>query len=497
MLVSEVLDLFRKRMGISLDGPVDNSFDSLAYHSGRVRPGGLFAALPGSRDNGARYIADALESGARVILAPIDQKSNLKSFREDITVIRVEDVRLGFALVSDAFFGEPSARLTVIGLTGTNGKTTLTYLIESMALSAGMKCGVIGTIDYRIGSKSVKAERTTPEASDLQEILHGMVEEGAEMVVMEVSSHALHQKRVDGTRFDFGLFTNLSLEHLDYHGDMETYYQAKRRLFVDWDLKASIINLDDPWGRRLASETGGEVITYGHHADCHIRQKEVKHTRDGIELVLDVPGGVLDVVSPLVGKYNVQNLVAAAAVGWRLGFPREAIRQGLSMVREIPGRFQKISEEGCPLVIVDYAHTPDALLKLVESAREITAGKLRLVFGCGGDRDRQKRPLMGMVAAENADMTVITSDNPRSEDPDKIIEAVLEGYLKVRENGYTVIPDRREAISTAISGAGVDDVVVIAGKGHEDYQLFSDRKIHFDDRVVAREVLEGMKRKKS
>ncbi len=496
MLVNELVSLLHASLPLAVEGSQEVAtfpITGLAYHSDRVVPGGLFAALPGTRDDGTRHVAEALARGARVILYPLPARHSLGPVPPDTVFLGADDVRLALALTADRFHGRPSQAMTMIGVTGTNGKTTFSYLVESMARQAGLPCGVIGTIEYRLGGRTVTADRTTPEAPDLQEILRWMVDGGARMTVMEVSSHALVQHRVDGTRFDFGLFTNLSQDHLDFHGDMERYYQAKRRFFTDFNLQASVINLDDPWGRRLAGETGGEIVTYGSLPECHVRPRELSLGEHGIKMILEVPAGILHLTSALLGGHNAQNIVAAAALGWRLGLPMAAIEEGIAALREVPGRFQRVSAPGELLVVVDYAHTPDALEKLLAAARPLTAGRLILVFGCGGDRDRQKRPLMGQAAARGADLTVITSDNPRSEEPLAIISAVEEGYRAVRADGCQVVPDRREAIFLAVRQAGAGDLVAIAGKGHEDYQILGSRKVHFDDREAAREALDQRK----
>jgi UDP-N-acetylmuramoyl-L-alanyl-D-glutamate--2,6-diaminopimelate ligase len=492
MQVNELIRMLHGAMPLSVEGAQEEAASpvaGLAYHSGRVVAGGLFAAVPGTRDDGTRHVAEALARGARMILYPLRARHGLGACPPGTVFIGVEDVRRALALAADLYYGRPSRSMTMIGVTGTNGKTTLTYLVESMTRQADLPCGVIGTIEYRLQGRAVTADRTTPEAPDLQETLRWMADGGARVVVMEISSHALVQRRVDGTRFDFGVFNNLSQDHLDFHGDMESYYQAKRRFFTDFGLQASVINLDDPWGRRLAGEAGGEIITYGSQPECHVRPREVSLGEHGIRMILEVPAGILHLTTPLLGAHNAQNITAAAALGWRMGLPAAAIEQGIAAMREVPGRFQRVSLPGEPLVVVDYAHTPDALEKLLTGARPITAGRLILVFGCGGDRDRAKRPLMGQAAARGADLSIITSDNPRSEDPQAIIASVEEGYRSVRQDACRVIADRREAIFQAIREAVPGDTVAIAGKGHEDYQILGSHKIHFDDRETAREAL--------
>ncbi len=496
MRVDELCQILRRRMSVRQEGPASSELAGVAYHSARTGPGFLFAALPGAGDDGARHVPEALARGAIAVLCAVPALEKMPPRPENVAYLGADDVRLALGLAADAFWGSPSRELTMVGLTGTNGKTTLSYLMESMAREAGMPCGVIGTIVYRLGAETRAAERTTPEAPDLQEILRWMAGRGARMAVMEVSSHALAQKRVDGTHFDFAVFTNLSQDHLDFHGDMENYYLSKKRLFTDFDLKAAIINLDDPWGRRLASEVHGEIITFGQQTECLIRPREVHMSPVGLRMDLVVPGGLLPLSSPLIGRHNVQNVLAAAAVGWRLGLAAEAIAAGIAAMRDVPGRFQKVSLPGDPLVVVDYAHTPDALAKVLDVARQLVKGRVLLVFGCGGDRDRGKRPLMGELAAKGADLTIVTSDNPRSESPEEIIQAIVDGYRKARPDGLEVVPDRREAIRLALAGAGEEDIVLIAGKGHEDYQLVGQRKLHFDDREVAREALQAWRRTK-
>ncbi len=491
MQVESLVSTLAANGTVTVRGASDRKVTGLAYDSRCVAPGDLFAALPGTRDDGLRHAAEAVERGASVILAPEPGGMTLQ-VPEGVTVVCVKDVRRALGLVSSAFHGDPSGTMKVIGITGTNGKTTLTYLVEEMLIKAGIPCGVIGTIGYRLGGESRPAHHTTPQAPDLQALLRWMADGGASAVAMEVSSHALEQHRIDGTRFAFAVFTNLSQDHLDYHGDFEAYYQAKRRLFTDFAPGASVINLDDQWGRRLAGECPGETITYGEHPDSIIRIAGSTLGRDGVRVSLELPGGRLELTSPLVAAHNVQNIVAAAALGWVMGLPLGAVADGIGRMRLVPGRMEKVSREGEPLVLVDYAHTPDALEKLVAGARPLATGRLILVFGCGGDRDRTKRPLMGAIAARGADLTFVTSDNPRSEEPEAIIEAIVEGYRSVRPDGYEVIPDRSQAIARAIGMAGPDDVVLVAGKGHETYQILGLNVVDFDDRVEARRALDAI-----
>jgi UDP-N-acetylmuramoyl-L-alanyl-D-glutamate--2,6-diaminopimelate ligase len=480
----------------------------LAYHSKSVQPGFLFAAIRGLREEGKRFVPEALSRGACSVLVdePLDHTR--------ATQVIVPDVRQALARLSCTFYGDPSSFLTLIGITGTNGKTTTSYLIESILSAAQIKAGVMGTINYRFENRITPAPTTTPESLDLQRNLHAMREAGVTHAILEVSSHALDLERVRGCHFDVVLFTNLTRDHLDYHGSMENYFQAKQSLFTEFlaesrkEKKFSVINVDDPWGKKLLSAARGSVWRYGIEERGEIWPAMMKESAEGWRARVHSPRGPLDLSSPLIGRHNLFNILAAVSVGTILGLPAQAIAAGVADLRRVPGRLERIPGGDGLRVFVDYAHTGDALARALETVRRVTAGQLILVFGCGGDRDRGKRPVMGKIAAEGSDVAVLTSDNPRSEDPLKIIEEIEKGMtetgrkkiapadlMRTRgsgENGgagYVVIPDRREAIRWAVRAARPGDVVLIAGKGHEDYQILGRDIIHFDDREEAARAL--------
>ena len=411
---------------------------------------------------------------------------------------RVGDARKALALVADRFYDYPSRKLSLVGITGTNGKTTTTHLIESVLRHAGRRVGLIGTIAYRFGGIEMEAARTTPEAPDLQALLERMVNLGADSTVMEVSSHALALHRVDGCEFDVAVFTNLTQDHLDFHGTMEAYQSAKLSLFEGLGIettkatdKAAVINLDDPAADLFLRATQAGCYTYSLERPADLLATDISIGLEGIHCRLRTPWGTRDIRSGLLGRYNLSNILASAATGLHLGASLAEVEEGILELRQVPGRCERVEEGQEFGVMVDYAHTPDALDRVLRMARECCPGRLIALFGSGGDRDRQKRPLMGAAAVRLADFTVITSDNPRSEDPLQIIQAIEEGAKKVwgQGRGYVIISDRAMAIREALSLAQRGDMVVIAGKGHETYQIVGDRTIPFDDRQVAREAL--------
>jgi UDP-N-acetylmuramoyl-L-alanyl-D-glutamate--2,6-diaminopimelate ligase len=413
--------------------------------------------------------------------------------------IVVPDARLALALLAAEFFGQPSRQMRVVGITGTNGKTTTSYLTSAMFDAAGMPCGLMGTVAYRIGGQAFEATRTTPEAPELQGFMRRMVSAGSAACVMEVSSHALALRRVDGIDFAAGVFTNLTRDHLDFHGDMESYFAAKRRLFEMLPAGApAVINVDDPRGTSLM-DVAKRPVTYAIHKAADVTPGALTYSLAGLNFAITTPAGVVQVNSKLVGKPNVYNILAAVAAAASLDVPVRAIEQGLRELPGVPGRFEVASAAGDDItVLVDYAHTDDALRNLLETARPMATRRLITVFGAGGDRDRTKRPLMGMVAARLSDVVVITSDNPRSEDPTRIIEEVKRGAdAEVRQSNAEVriVADRRDAIVEAIARAQPGDVVLIAGKGHEKYQEVAGRTSAFDDVAVAREALEARRLK--
>jgi UDP-N-acetylmuramoyl-L-alanyl-D-glutamate--2,6-diaminopimelate ligase len=399
--------------------------------------------------------------------------------------------------VATRFYEFPSRELHLIGITGTNGKTTVSYLCEAVLQAAGHKPGVIGTIDYRCGGiRKEEAIRTTPEASDLQGLLRWMRDQGAGGVVMEVSSHSLALSRVEGCAFDVAIFTNLTQDHLDFHGTMDQYFEAKARLFpmLKDGEGTAVINLDDPAGKRLRDLTKTAILTYGLTREADLSAEAATYGLEGIHARISTPWGGGEIRSPLLGRHNLYNLLAGVGAGLALRIPLDRILQGLACVQNVPGRLERV-ECGQPFtVVVDYAHTPDALERVLRTARDLSAGRLIVLFGCGGDRDRGKRPLMGFAAAQLADQLFLTSDNPRSEIPEAIVEEIVAGVRRVpgAMARVRVLVDRREAIRAALQEAQPGDFVLLAGKGHETMQIIGERKIPFDDRKVGREVLKGL-----
>ncbi|PZR76172.1 MAG: UDP-N-acetylmuramoyl-L-alanyl-D-glutamate--2,6-diaminopimelate ligase [Chthoniobacterales bacterium] len=471
-------------------GPADREVESIAYDSRRVQRNSLFIALRGEKSDGHNFIDEAIEKGASVIVA----EREISSPRA--TCVLVENTRPALADLSAVFFGNPSRKLKMAAVTGTNGKTTTTFLIKHICERAGLRCGLIGTVRYEIGERILPAVRTTPEALEVQELLAQIVNAGCRAAAMEVSSHALAQERTRGIEWDAAVFTNLTQDHLDFHGTMKNYFEAKAQLFDSLAKQegkkdaTAIINIDDRHGEKLVERLGGKipVVTYGLSQLADFRGSNYRTEFAGTSYQLDAKGRSYLVRLPLIGRFNVANSMAALAAANALGIQlRDAI---LSLARspQVPGRLEMVAAKRQFQVFVDYAHTPDALLNVLKTLRELDPRKLIVVFGCGGNRDRQKRSLMGRVAGEFADHAIITSDNPRKEDPDAIIAEVEKGF---RSNRYEKIADRAEAIAHAISLAQPRDVVLIAGKGHESYQEFADHTIPFDDVQMAKRALEN------
>ena len=467
----------------------------VTYDSRQVKPGAVFVALRGVNADGSRFAPQAIANGAIAVVAETAAPAGVT-----VPWIQVPGARAALAELAAAFHGNPSEELALVGITGTNGKTTTSYVLASIFEAAGIRCGRIGTIGYRIGSRELEAPRTTPEAPELQQMLRGMVAEGCGACVMEVSSHALALRRADGLRFAAGVFTNLTRDHLDFHGDMEAYFGAKRRLFeILPEGAVGVINVDDRRGAELVA-AARRPVTYAIDAAADVRPGPLTFTLDGLEFEIRTPRGTLHVRSPLVGRPNAYNILAAAATAMALDLPFSAIEAGVSRLENVPGRFQVVSDAADDVrVIVDYAHTDDALKNLLETARPLATGRVITVFGCGGDRDRTKRPLMGAVAARLSDLVIVTSDNPRSEDPERILDEIRRGIVmpadrlapKGQQKGTPslAIVDRREAIEKAIKDARRGDLVLIAGKGHEKYQVIGDKTLPFDDVDVARAAL--------
>jgi len=481
----------------------EREVSSLVQDSRAAGPGSLFVAVRGFHSDGHRFVSQALARGAIAVVAeqgvPIDAPA-------DAPVIRVPDSRIALAKLATAFYRYPSRRLVLVGITGTNGKTTTSYLVRSILSAAGRISGLIGTIEYRIGDRVYPAPNTTPESLDVQRLLAEMVAAGATHCVMEVSSHALALGRTDGCEFHAAAFTNLTQDHLDFHGTMEAYFRAKLLLFAGLGQDAAaVVNSDDLRAKEIIRATRARVITVGLSGRPDVRpQGEVSHGIAGVAFTAETPAGPVAVESPLVGRHNISNILTAIGLGVALGLPNGAIAAGLKAMRAVPGRMEKV-EAGQPFgIIVDYAHTEDALVRLLEAVREVAKKRVITVFGCGGDRDRTKRPKMGAAALAGSDLVIVTSDNPRTEDPLAIIGEIEGGMqeagIRAEDTGdlgrapagrrpYLVIPDRAGAIRTAIEAADAGDVVVLAGKGHEDYQIIGEQKHHFDDREEARSAV--------
>jgi UDP-N-acetylmuramoyl-L-alanyl-D-glutamate--2,6-diaminopimelate ligase len=474
-------------------GGLPPEITGVSYDSRTVGRGELFVAVPGLKHDGRRFVGQAIERGAGLVVAEGPDPL------ADTTVGRVlvPSSREALARLADAYFGHPSGALTVVGITGTNGKTTTSFLVDALLRERGHRTGIVGTIEYRIGDEVMPAGQTTPEAVELQALLARMVRAKVTAVSMEVSSHALALHRVDGIAFDVAVFTNLTQDHLDFHGTIDEYRRAKARLFGltaagDKPGRAAVINADDPAGPSMVAGLALAPITYGIRTAADVRPRRFVSGVDGIRMDVETPRGRLAVASPLVGEHNVMNLLAAVGVGVALEVPLAEIGPPLGSVRAVPGRFERVEAGQLFLVVVDYAHTPDALERVLGTARKLVSpgGRLAVVFGCGGDRDRGKRPLMGAIAARLADRVWVTSDNPRSEPPQRIIEEIVAGLPRGEGAArHATIPDRRAAIQAALDWARAGDVVVIAGKGHEPYQIVGAEVLPFDDRDVARAAL--------
>ena len=466
-----------------------------------VPPGTLFFALPGATVDGHDFIAAAVSSGAAAVILEDVARAPV-----GIPWVQVADGRAAMARISAEFYGNPTLRLPLVGITGTNGKTTSTYLIEAILAAAGMPPAVLGTISYRFGTTSIAASHTTPESTELQAAFRRLADAGARSFVMEVSSHALEQKRADGCYFDVGIFSNLTRDHLDYHKTMDSYLESKQRLFSELlrpnDAKPrrrAVINMDDPYGAVIADRASCPVITYGINYRGDVQVRDVSSTVNGVSGTLLTPKGRIAFTSRLVGKFNLSNILAAAAAGIALDLPLEAIRSGIEQHATVPGRMERVDNTRGITLLVDYAHTGDALENVLSTLKELATARIITVFGCGGDRDPGKRPIMGRIAAQMSDLTVVTSDNPRTEDPFAILAQVQAGItpLGIREyslaelfsgysdKGFVMLESRADAIRLAVRLAQPGDIVLLAGKGHEDYQIIGRTKQHFDDREQA------------
>lgn len=469
--------------GAHITGEGSRVISGLCYDSRSVKAGDLFIAVMGTSSHGNRFAGQALQHGAAALMTdrPIDGL-------HDVPVVLVPDARAAKAKVAAHFYRHPSQRISCIGITGTNGKTTVSYMLKAILEQDGQSTGLIGTIRHHVGKRTVISKNTTPDAVDLQRFLAEMVDENLNRAIMEVSSHALTQDRVGEVVFNTGVFTNLSREHLDYHESMEAYGRAKALLFSSLPHDAvAVINADDPAGAQMAEACRCPVLHYGFCPGVDVTVEVRRLDIDGFSLILKTPAGDVDITSRLPGRFNVVNAMAASAAALSLGVPLSAIKSGFETLRSIEGRMESIDCGQDFRVIVDYAHTPDALENILSNLKPITMGRLITVFGCGGDRDRSKRPLMAEAATSLSTHTLITSDNPRTEDPGRIIDDILQGV--VPGISCEVEPDRKRAIEAAIAMARGGDIVVIAGKGHENYQILNDGTVDFDDRQVAKETL--------
>ncbi len=485
----------------TIQGSLKGSISGLTSDSRNVKQGFAFFCVKGTKSDGHNYASQAVQAGAKVIVC----ETEVKIDNSEVTVLKVPNTRKAYALASAAFYGFPSKALKLVGVTGTNGKTTTTFILKKIFEGAGFKSGLIGTVCVKLGEKELPATHTTPDPEELQRILKIMIDEGVSAAAMEVSSHSIDQERIFGTYFDALVFTNLSQDHLDYHQTMEEYERVKLRLFFENPDIPWIVNIDDSTGAKLFKEAAKKrrtVLSYSlKNTGADFFATNTHFVKDGIVFDLYFRGSLMAKTRlPLLGLFNAYNALAATASAYSLGLELKEIIESLPEVEQVPGRFERVAFESDIIAIVDYAHTPDSLHKTILSAIELlkgldTGGRLITVFGCGGDRDRTKRPAMGRIASELSSIVVVTSDNPRSEEPADIIQDILAGVEEMHKDKAIVEIDRREAIFKAVEIARPGDVVLIAGKGHETYQIFKDRTVHFDDREVALEALKERKRR--
>jgi UDP-N-acetylmuramoyl-L-alanyl-D-glutamate--2,6-diaminopimelate ligase len=467
-----------------LDGNCNLDIGNIQYDSRKINKNDIFVAIEGFNLDGHKYIKAAIERGASAI---ITQKEFIGGY--GATIIKVDDTRIALSILSANYYDNPSKKLKLIGITGTNGKTTSTYMMKAILEAAGHKVGLVGTIANYIGDKRIDSHRTTPEALELQQLFHEMVEKGIEYCVMEVSSHSLALKRVYGVRFNCGIFTNLTQDHLDFHKTFEEYFEAKLLLFKESD--SIIVNIDDKYGKTIGEKIGKKVLSYSIEGNADATSNIIKMHSRGIEFGIKYKNEIETIKLMIPGKYNVYNSLCSAVACLELGISMEYVKKGLESVT-VPGRCEIVTK-GYELgfeVIVDYAHTPDGLENILKTAREFTEGRLITLFGCGGDRDKTKRPIMGKIATELSNIAIVTSDNPRTEEPGKIIEDIVAG---IATNNYIVVENRRDAIKKAIETAQKGDIIVVAGKGHEDYQEINGETISFDEKKIITEILGTLK----
>jgi UDP-N-acetylmuramoyl-L-alanyl-D-glutamate--2,6-diaminopimelate ligase len=489
----KLADLVKELQTSAAAGNLEAEACDVTHDSRACKSGSVFVAIRGENLDAHDFIPQVLKQGAVAVISEqaVDESQNAPAW------IQVANARAALATAASAVYGHPSKKLKVVGITGTNGKTTTAHLVDAVIRAAEKTSAMFGTIKHRIGNDTEPAKHTTPEAADIQRMLGQAVAAGCQSAVMEISSHAVELHRADHLQLSAAVFTNLTRDHLDYHKTMESYFASKEKIFtgaLGGAPKACVINTDDEYGRRLVNTARGIIITYGFNEKANVRTSEFQLSARGLAFTAVTPAGEIAIKSTLVGRPHVYNILAALATGLALGFDLEVCAAGIEDCKTVAGRFEQVTLDGAPnvnfAVIVDYAHTDDALKNVLQTAREVAGQKHRVitVFGCGGDRDRTKRPIMGEVAASLSDVVIVTSDNPRSEDPLAIIEEIEVG-LKKSSRPYAKISDRRAAIFQAINEARENDLVVIAGKGHEDYQILKDRTIHFDDREVAREAM--------
>lgn len=493
MTLAEMVQALQGQVAVlETQGNTQVRVTAITDDSRAVRPGSLFVAVKGEQADGHQFISAAVKAGAAGLVAQ-QQVAGLS-----IPFVRVADSRKALGLLGGRFYGNPSARIRMIGVTGTNGKTTTTYVCKTLLEAVGRQVGLIGTVAYQIGAETIPASHTTPGALELQQLLAKMVDRGCTTAVMEVSSHALAQDRTSGCEYDVAVFSNLTQDHLDFHHTMEEYFQAKLRLFTGLTgtrkpNKRAIVNSDDPSGIRMKALCPAPVWTYGLKGKADLCAENVRLSLGGTTFTSATPAGSFPIESHLVGEHNVYNLLAAIGVALHEGATPDQVRQAVTHVTNVPGRFERVIAGQRFTVVVDYAHTEDALVRLLTAATALKVGRIITVFGCGGDRDRRKRPQMGRAAVQYSDVVILTSDNPRTEDPLAILQEVEIGVADALRQRPTVqyqkVADRREAIGVAVREARPGDMVLIAGKGHEDYQIIGTKKFHFDDREVAREAI--------
>lgn len=478
-----ISELIKNIDGVQVYGE-DINIEKLVFNTKDVSANSLFFCIEGIKVDGHIFAEKAIETGAIALVVSKELNLNHRA-----VIIKVKDTRKAMALMSANFFNNPTDKLDIIGITGTNGKTTSTFMLKSILDNAGHKTGLLGTIYNMSGNNIEEAKRTTPESMDLQKLFNNMISDGVDTCIMEVSSHSLELSRVFGVKFKAGIFTNLTQDHLDYHGNMENYFQAKMKMFTNCQL--GVINIDNEYGRRAYSLIDKAKLSYGidNFKECDVYGKNIVINGDGSFFDLCIKGESMPVKLNMPGKFNIYNALGCAAAAYGIGISLAQIVNGLNLLKNVPGRSEKISTSKGVTIIIDYAHSPDGIVNILKTAREYTTGKLNILFGCGGDRDKTKRSIMGKAAGSLGDFCIITSDNPRSEEPEAIINDIIPG---VHETGceYIVIVDRTKAIEYAIKNSSKGDVLVIAGKGHETYQVLKDKTIHYDEREIIARILE-------